>query len=39
MVRYGSLGQDLESLRNVMAHTRTVLRHRDGIERAPYFFL
>lgn len=39
MVRYGSLGQDLESLRNVMTHTQTVLRHRDGIERVPYPFL
>jgi hypothetical protein len=30
MIRYGSLGGDLESVREIMKHTRMVLRNRDG---------
>ena len=30
MVRYGSLGENLESVRDVMKHSRVVLRNRDG---------
>lgn len=39
MIRYGSLGNDLDSVRKVMQHTRTVLRNRDGMESVKYHFI
>jgi hypothetical protein len=30
MIRYGKLGEDIENVRNVMKHTKLVLRNRDG---------
>jgi hypothetical protein len=30
MIRYGSLGENLETVRNVMKHSRAVLRNRGG---------
>lgn len=39
MVRYGSLGNDLESVRKVMKHSRGVLRQRDGLLQASYNFI
>ena len=39
MIRYGSLGHDLESVRRAMQHSRSVLRQRKGWESAEYAFL
>jgi hypothetical protein len=39
MIRYGSLGNDLDSVRKVMHHTRTVLRNRDGMESVKHHFI
>jgi hypothetical protein len=39
MIRYGSLGNDLDSVRKVMQHTRTVLRNRDGMESVKFHFV
>lgn len=39
MTRYGKLGTDLETVRSAMQHTKLVLRHRDGMERAQYAFI
>jgi hypothetical protein len=39
MIRYGSLGNNLDSVRKVMHHTRTVLRNRDGMESVKYHFI
>jgi hypothetical protein len=39
MIRYGNLGNDLDSVRKVMHHTRTVLRNRDGMESVKYHFI
>ena len=30
MIRYGKLGEDIENVRNVMKHTKLVLRNRNG---------
>jgi hypothetical protein len=30
MIRYGKLGEDIENVRNVMKHTKLILRNRDG---------
>ena len=39
MIRYGTLGQNLEHIRTVMKHTRTILRQKDGIQLIAYPFL
>jgi len=39
MVRYGSLGNDLEKVRQVMKHTRLVLRNRNGLLSAQWNFI
>lgn len=39
MVRYGSLGNDIESVRKVMQHTRLVLRNKGGVEKSSYAFI
>ena len=39
LVRYGDMGSDLESVRNSLVHTRTILRQRDGFLNAKYNFL
>ena len=36
MVRYGSLGHDLESVRTVMKHSKIVLRHVNGLQQSQY---
>ena len=39
MVRYGSLGQNIDHIRTVMKHTRTILRQQNGIQLISYPFL
>jgi len=39
MIRYGSLGNDIESVRKVMQHTRQVVRNQDGFHQAKYPFI
>jgi hypothetical protein len=38
-VRFGDLGNDLTSVREAMKHTRSVLRNRDGMQRARWGFI
>lgn len=39
MIRYGNMGQDLESVRRIMQHTRMVLRTSEGMNRSEYAFI
>ena len=39
LVRYGSLGQDVDRVRAIMKHTQMVLRHQNGLEKVPYEFI
>eukprot|EP00934_Nitzschia_sp_Nitz4_P003985 Nitzschia sp. Nitz4//scaffold23_size168460//64166//65497//NITZ4_002214-RA/size168460-processed-gene-0.220-mRNA-1//1//CDS//3329543620//3975//frame0 len=39
MVRYGPMGQDIDSVRRMMQHTRQVLRTKDGWVNATYTFI
>ena len=39
MIRYGALGNDLEDIREVMKHTRGVLRNLDGLSNARWKFI
>jgi hypothetical protein len=39
MIRYGSLGNRLESVRAVMHHSRLVLRNQQGLDQAKYDFI
>lgn len=39
LVRYGSLGNDIECIRNALVHTRTILRQKEGFLKATYRFL
>ena len=39
MTRYGSLGENLESVRNVMKHSRAVLRSKDGWNQSSHGFI
>ena len=36
MIRYGNLGNDLESVRSVMQHSKTVLRNLNGLQHSKY---
>jgi len=39
MIRYGALGQSLENTREVMKHTRVVVRNIDGLLQAQWRFI
>ncbi|GAX10421.1 hypothetical protein FisN_21Lh119 [Fistulifera solaris] len=39
MVRYGNLGNDIESVRKAMQHTRAVLRNKDGFAQSTHGFI
>jgi hypothetical protein len=39
MVRYGSLGNDIDAVRQLLQHTRLVLRTPHGMEQAKYPFI
>lgn len=39
MIRYGALGQNLENTREVMKHTRSVVRNIDGLSEAQWRFI
>ncbi|EEC42999.1 predicted protein [Phaeodactylum tricornutum CCAP 1055/1] len=39
MVRYGSLGENVDYVRKMMQHTRTVLRNRNGINLVAHKFV
>jgi hypothetical protein len=39
MIRYGDLGNNIDTVRRVMKHTRTVLRTQNGITRAQFNFI
>ncbi len=39
MLRYGNLGNDIESVRKAMQHTRKVLRDKDGFVQSTHDFI
>jgi hypothetical protein len=39
MIRYGSLGDNVDSVRNAMQHSRVVLRNRNGMDLASHKFI
>lgn len=38
MIRYGGLGQDVQVVRRVLQHSRTVLRQKNGWKTVDYAF-
>jgi len=39
LVRFGALGNDIDSVRKIMQHTKIVLRQKDGFIKSPLKFL
>jgi len=39
LIRYGKLGNNVETIREVMKHSRLILRNQDGLEKAQYKFI
>lgn len=39
MIRYGSVGHDIDTVRRLMQHTRTVLRNSNGMELVHHKFI
>ena len=39
MTRYGNLGENIDTVRAVMQHSRLVLRNRQGLDQAKYDFI
>ncbi|CAB9528449.1 Protein msta, isoform [Seminavis robusta] len=39
LIRYGSLGSNVDRIRAVMKHTQVVLRNHNGLDKVPYDFI
>ena len=39
LIRYGSVGNNVETVRKLLQHTRTILRNKDGMDKVEYKFI